>query len=131
MKKRRVIVIMGGPSSEHGVSLNTGKEVIKHLDRNKYEVDSIIVPRKGNWFFPRARMNGAVVFIAMHGEFGEDGILQGLLESSRLPYTGSGVLASALGMDKLRQAVLFRQAGLVVPEFAVIKKQDWLILKKE
>jgi len=58
-----------------------------------------------------------VIFIAMHGEFGEDGTVQGLRESVGIPYTGFGVLASALGMDKPRSLAMFREAGLSVPDF--------------
>lgn len=66
-----------------------------------------------------------VVFIAMHGQFGEDGTVQGLLDSIGIPYTGSGVLASALGMDKPRTAAVFRQAGLRVPDFFVVTRSRW------
>jgi len=121
---------MGGPSSEHEVSLNTGKEIVKHLDRHKYNIGSIVIPKKGSWFFPKPIASGVIVFIAMHGEFGEDGTVQGLLESRGIPYTGSGILASALGMDKPRQAALFHQAGLKVPEFIVLQKSDWRKNKK-
>ena len=56
MKKRKIIVLMGGPSSEHEVSLNTGKEIIKHLDRKKYAVGSVVVPKSGRWFLPKFRL---------------------------------------------------------------------------
>lgn len=161
MKKKKIIVLMGGPSSEHEVSLNTGKEVIRNLDRHKYVADPVVITRDGNWLMPTGKktLSGKTavipkkggrtlvlarqlalkkvkakkldaVFIAMHGEFGEDGTIQGLLESYGIPYTGSGILASALGMDKPRQAVLFRQAGLKVPEFIVLQKSEWRKNKK-
>lgn len=66
-----------------------------------------------------------VALIAMHGEFGEDGTLQGLLESVGIPYTGSGVLASALGMDKPHAAAVFRNAGLLVPDFLTMNRREW------
>ena len=155
MKKRRILVFMGGPSSEHEVSLNTGKEVIKNLDKQKYIAEPVVITKNGKWLMPPVKrlllensvlssgagkslilaepqalkkmnyMKPDAVFIAMHGEFGEDGTVQGLLESFGIPYTGSGILASSLGMDKPRQSALFRQAGLDIPYFIVAQKDEW------
>lgn len=139
---------MGGPSGEHEVSLHTGKEIIKNLDAKKFEVHPVVVTKKGKWLLPaqsRKLLSSKktkalvpigeahalkkiesekpdVVFIAMHGTYGEDGTLQGLLESIGIPYTGSGVLASSLGMDKPRASAVFEKAGLLVPAFTVIEK---------
>lgn len=146
------MVFMGGPSGEHEVSLNTGKEILKNLDPKKYEASPVVITKKGEWLLPiqsqkllappakkispMAERRGLarletkkpdVVFIAMHGTYGEDGTLQGLLESVGIPYTGSGVLASALGMDKPRASAVFEKAGLLVPPSVVInkKKAGW------
>ena len=144
---------MGGPSAEHEVSLKTGRKIIETLDQTKYLVKPVVVTKERRWLTPpletfllkasppaetalvsleenRAleaiKHQGVdVVFIAMHGEFGEDGIVQGLLETIGLPYTGSGVLASALGMDKPRSLAIFRDAGLTVADFLIIKKDEW------
>lgn len=109
---------MGGPPPEHEVSLNTGKEVCANLNTEKYLVSPLVIPKNGKWNLPRVKPD--VAFIAMHGAYGEDGTIQGLLETAKIPYTGSGVLASALGMNKPRSCAIFREAGLNVPEFKVI-----------
>lgn len=139
-------MFMGGPSGEHEVSLNTGKEIMKNLDPKKYDAHPVVVTKNGEWLLPaqspkllaastkKVRLlkepqgleriesrKPDAVFIAMHGAYGEDGTLQGILESAGIPYTGSGVLASALGMDKPRASAVFEKAGLLVPPFRVIK----------
>ena len=122
-KKIKVAVLMGGKSPEHDISLLSGKEVIKNLDSNKYQVVSIVIDRNGkNLKFKIENLKFDLAFIAMHGPFGEDGTIQGLLELMGKHYTGSGVLASALGMDKIYSRKLFTQANLKTPKFVVIKK---------
>lgn len=135
-KKLRVAVLMGGPSAEHEVSLNTGQEIIKHLDPQKYHPEPIFITKKGRWMFDAASYNEKkaleklrfrkpdVAFIAMHGTYGEDGTIQGLLETIGLPYTGSGIFASALGMDKPRANAIFQNAGLNVPKFELISRNE-------
>jgi len=120
-KKIKVLILMGGPSSEHKVSLASAKNVIEALDRKKYIVKPILIPKNGRFpVLPKAD----VVFIAMHGAYGEDGTIQGLLEALDIPYTGSGILASALAMDKPRASVIFREGGLNVPDFVVLTKNN-------
>lgn len=120
-KKLKVLILGGGPSSEHEVSLKTAAMVAKHLDKKKYEPILETVQKTGIWF-PRQKAD--VVFIAMHGEFGEDGKVQKILEMAGLPYTGSGVLASTLGMDKQASLGIFRDKGLNVPAFEVFTKRE-------
>lgn len=96
MNKLRVAVLMGGESTEREISLISGKGVIENLDRKKYEVEGVILPEEKEKLFNKFD----VVFIAMHGIGGEDGKVQGFLETMGLKYTGCGVLASAIGMDK-------------------------------
>ena len=85
-----------------------------------------LVPRAEDQALREMRSGGVhAVFIAMHGEFGEDGTVQGLLEAMSIPYTGSGVLASALGMDKPRAYAVFRDAGIRVPDFLVLDRKHW------
>lgn len=108
----RVAVLKGGPSTEREVSLVSGRECAKALRAAGYEVEEIDA---GVDLASRlADASPEVVFNALHGRFGEDGCVQGLLEWCRLPYTHSGVLASALAMDKLRTKDVYRQAGLPV-----------------
>lgn len=126
-KKINVAVLMGGKSAEHEISLISGAEVVKNLDHGKYEVFPIVIPKTGpNWPIGKQFKNDKidVVFIAMHGPNGEDGTIQGFLELIGVPYTGSGVLASALGMDKIYSRNLFIQSGLDVPKTVVLKKGE-------
>jgi D-alanine-D-alanine ligase len=96
MAKLRVGVLMGGESSEREVSLMTGREMIKNLDRSKYDVVAIELSKGSNNFDKKMD----VALIALHGKGGEDGVIQGYLETLGIKYTGCGVLASAVGMDK-------------------------------
>ncbi len=141
MPHLRVAVISGGTSSEHDVSLSSGKMVMAHLDAKRYAVESVRIGKDGRWRFSRLsrrldvgesfqelrRRRFDVAFIALHGPFGEDGHMQALLESIRLPYTGSGVLASALAMDKEKTNVFARSAGLEVPSFLAFDARRWRV----
>jgi D-alanine-D-alanine ligase len=95
MNKLKVAVLMGGNSTEREVSLMSGREVINNLNKEKYEVIEVVVPEE----LEKVKKVD-VAFLALHGKGGEDGIIQGYLESLGIKYTGCGVLASALGMDK-------------------------------
>lgn len=95
-KKLKVGVVMGGNSSEREVSLLTGKEMVLHLNKEKYEVITIDFPKDLNKID-----NCDVALLALHGKGGEDGQIQGYLETKNIKYTGSGILASAVGMDKM------------------------------
>src|SRR3989338_2734354 len=132
-KKLKVAVLMGGKSAEHEISLISGREVAKNLNPKKYQVLPIIISRNGTSFqlnnkkYPLGQLsivNCQLFFIAMHGPYGEDGTIQGFLELIGLPYTGSGVLASALGMDKISSRKLFTHAGLKVPNYLVLREPD-------
>ncbi len=104
---------MGGKSAEREVSFKTGQAIIKNLDRKKYTVTGVEMSLRGDFSLPEGT---DLVFIALHGPWGEDGTVQGILELKGIPYTGSGVLASALGMNKLVSKALFSQAGLTIPK---------------
>ncbi|CAK0760512.1 D-alanine--D-alanine ligase B [Gammaproteobacteria bacterium] len=114
----RVAVLMGGQSGERAVSLNSGGAVLAALLRRK--VDAIGIDAGRDVLDQLARGNFDRVFIALHGRGGEDGTLQGGLEILGLPYTGSGVLGSALGMDKCRAKQLWAGVGLPTPAFRVL-----------
>ncbi|CUH80284.1 D-alanine--D-alanine ligase [Tritonibacter multivorans] len=118
----KVVVLMGGPSAEREVSLSTGRGCAEALRGEGYEVVELdagadLVDRLGE-------IKPDVVFNALHGRWGEDGCVQGILEWLRIPYTHSGVLASALAMDKERSKVAFRAAGLPVCESRIVTKED-------
>lgn len=128
-KKLKIGVLMGGASAEHEVSLATGWNVMDNLDRSKYEPFAIRITRKKEWFVrgrktteAKALANCNVVFNALHGTFGEDGKVQALLEYFEKKYTGSGITASAIAIDKLRSREMFKMAGLQVPKTLKIRK---------
>ena len=105
----KVAVLMGGPSAEREISLISGKAVLAAL-REK-DVDAHAFDPTERELFELEREGFARVFIALHGRFGEDGTVQGALEVLRIPYTGSGVMASALSMDKWRTKLVWDAAG--------------------
>lgn len=116
----KVGVIMGGISSEREVSLATGNEIINNLDRNKYEVIPVLIDSKTELI---QKIQGVdVAFLALHGQFGEDGTVQSILEALNIPYTGCGVLSSAICMDKDISKRLLRDSG--------INTADWFLVKK-
>ena len=116
---KRIGVIMGGPSSEREVSLNSGRGILAALRQKGY--DAVAIDWKGG----RPTICGAqlrrekidVAWIALHGTYGEDGCVQGLLECYQVPYTGSGVLASALAMDKVATRRIFDQESIESPRW--------------
>lgn len=117
----RVAVLYGGRSAERSVSLKSGKAVLDALQ--SAGVDAYGIDAGADLATRLTAERPDRVFIALHGRGGEDGSLQGLLESLQLPYTGSGVMASALGMDKLRTKLIWQSLGLATPAYAVLRDQ--------
>jgi D-alanine-D-alanine ligase len=147
----RVNVLMGGPSAEHEVSLNSAFGIITNLDRSKYSIRAVFISKSKEFFFrdiPEHTLSfnelinlqnykgpfllsdskpiwegcGVVFLGALHGSFGEDGTIQGALDAMNLPYTGSGVTASALAMNKILSKFIYIQNGLTVPPFSIFGK---------
>ncbi|WP_305041626.1 D-alanine--D-alanine ligase [Geoalkalibacter sp.] len=120
LKQRQIAVLMGGLSGERDVSLRTGAAVLKALQTRGYRCQGIDVNRD---LARQLRDSGAeVAFIALHGRFGEDGTVQGLLELMDIPYTGSGVLASSLAMDKVATKKMLIYHDLPTPGFEVYRR---------
>jgi D-alanine-D-alanine ligase len=119
MSSGRVAVLMGGPSAEREISLISGKAVLAAL-RSK-GVDAHAFDPAERDLFELKRDGFARAFIALHGRFGEDGTVQGALEVLGVPYTGSGVMASALAMDKWRTKLVWDASGIPTPRFAMLK----------
>lgn len=124
--KLKVAVLYGGRSGEHEISIRSANAIMDAMDRSKYEVLPYFISKEGKWS-PRAILpepGGApeidVVLPALHGTFGEDGTVQGLLELADLPYVGAGVLASSVSMDKEVMKRLCRERGLPVVEYVVL-----------
>lgn len=113
---------MGGMSAEREVSLSSAKGIIKTLSERGYKVTPVDVGRDVAQLL--AEIKPDVVFNALHGTYGEDGCIPGLLEIMGIPYTHSGVLASAIGMDKPRSKAVFKQAGIHCAEDMIICKSD-------
>lgn len=151
MSKKKIIVVMGGPSEEHQVSLKTGLEVLTHVDREKYTVSALVIDHKKRFYFAKESEGvsleelqapekaerfrgpyapqGAVsiwsdcelAYLALHGEFGEDGRFQGYLETIGIPYTGCDVFSSAVGMHKTAAKKLFESSGIPTPPYSVYR----------
>ncbi|CAM3087437.1 D-alanine--D-alanine ligase [Streptobacillus ratti] len=119
----RIGVIYGGISTEREVSINTGKQIIANLDKEKYEVVEIEIVKKED-IFKIVNLNLDFAYIALHGEFGESGDVQAILETAGIKYSGSGILSSAICMDKDITKVLVKNAGVRVINGICIKKGE-------
>jgi D-alanine-D-alanine ligase len=151
--KLRVGVIYGGRSGEHEVSVVSAASIFKHLDRNRFQPVPIRIGKDGRWVLdekeptaltagdveagapvgalqvtePTAAISGGidVVFPILHGPYGEDGTVQGLLELANVPYVGAGVLGSALGMDKAVSKSVFAANGLPIVPYLTVTTRQW------
>jgi len=165
VKKTRVIILFGGRSAEHEISILSARNVLAALDRQRFEPVLIGIDRAGRWHQesertlagatgdPRALAldpaapavgieeglvprgadpaDDVVVFPVLHGTFGEDGTIQGLLELADIPYVGAGVLGSAAGMDKDIMKSLFRAAALPMVKHVTFLRSEWEASKKK
>jgi D-alanine-D-alanine ligase len=118
--KKIVAVLMGGPSSEREISLRSGRAVCEALKGTEYE--PVAIDTVDEWLDELSSIKPQVAFIALHGKFGEDGTVQALLEELKMPYTGSGVQASRLAMDKASSVKIFKAAGIPTPEYMIARK---------
>ncbi len=144
---RRVAVLMGGPSREHGISRKSGAAVSQALGTRGLDVLPVTIEQDGRWLLPggaaplltsgeapetglrRVAEHGGhvdAVFVALHGPWGEDGTVQGVLETAGIPYTGSGVAASALAMDKERTKEVLCHHGIRTPAWRSVGRGDEL-----
>lgn len=123
MKQKKIAVVLGGPSKEREVSLKTGEAIYQALLSKNYNV--VKLDLQPDNFASQLRENHIdVVFNAVHGLYGEDGSMQGLLDMLGIKYTGSGVLASALAMDKIMSKRIFIAENILTPEFLIVRKKD-------
>ncbi len=153
--KPLVIVLMGGPSAEHEVSLRSGQEMLIHMDKSKYRTRAVVISKEKLFYytdigehFPAPRSFCApdsspvfkgpfkpfqseevwdscdAVLLALHGTFGEDGTIQGFLETLGLPYSGSGVHSSAVAMNKITSKFLYEKAGLTVTPYSIFGRNN-------
>lgn len=128
----KIAVIYGGISTEHDVSIKSAKNVINNIDTNKYDVTPILIAKDGSWY-----KNGKlskniieelkkvdVVFPILHGKFGEDGTVQGMLEMHKIPYVGCNVLASSICMDKIYTKIILDKAKIKQANYIYIKDEN-------
>lgn len=158
MSRLRVLVFMGGYSTEHDVSVSSGTGVIRAMDESRYNVHPVLIQKDGTWIWssrelspyqknnfsenyfhslegPSARKeknpslaelpSADMAFLALHGKWGEDGHIQALLENWNIPYTGCGLLASALAMDKVLCKAAYSAAGISTPPYRVLFRGDF------
>jgi D-alanine-D-alanine ligase len=124
--KTNVAVVYGGRTGEHEISHRSAKSIIEAMDAEKYKVLHYVISKVGKWsprpILPEPGGNPGidVVFPALHGTFGEDGTVQGLLELADLPYVGAGVMASSISMDKEMMKRVAKERGLPVVEYRVV-----------
>lgn len=121
-KYGRVAVLMGGTAAEREISLKSGTAV--HQALKEQGIDAVAIDITGNPIDELTKEKFDRVFNVIHGRGGEDGVLQGILETLGLPYTGSGVMASALTMDKLRTKLCWQGYGLVTPKWYLLKAEE-------
>ncbi len=123
-KLGKVAVLMGGPSSEREISLLSGNGVLAALKEKGVDAHAFDPAVHSIFDLPKEKFER--VFIALHGRFGEDGTVQGVLETLKIPYTGSGVMASALAMDKWRTKLIWQAAGIPTPRYHLLTADtDW------
>lgn len=128
-KKLKVGVLFGGKSAEHEISIRSAKNILAALDRSKYAVTSTKIPKTGRFDLNLVKKFD-VIFPVLHGPFGEDGSMQGLLKQADVPFVGPGVLGSAVGMDKDVMKRLFRDAGVPIGKFLVFSKGEKISFKE-
>jgi D-alanine-D-alanine ligase len=121
--KKTIALLAGGISSEREVSLNSGQQVYEALDKAKYDVRRYDPQTELPKLVAEASQIDAALVI-LHGPYGEDGTIQGLLELLDIPYQGAGVLGSALAMNKLAAKQMYEKAGLPVPDYAVVMRES-------
>jgi D-alanine-D-alanine ligase len=149
MKRKRVAVVMGGVSPEHDISVRSGGTILAHLDSERFEAMAAKIGRDGAWCLAEgiqdpedlARLSGNlrpeqaltrlvdwnvnVAFLALHGPCGEDGSIQGFFQSAGIPYTGSGVEASAACMNKNLTKILVERCGVRLPPAMLLSRREW------
>lgn len=138
--KKHVLVLMGGMSAEYDISMLSGQNVLEHIDDSEHKVTPVEITRDGEWLFPESdgefmdisaavpklrELHPDCIFIALHGPFGEDGRIQGMLDLLGIPYTGSGCAASALAMDKERSKAVIEHAGFQVAKDTRFTHKQW------
>ena len=127
--KNLIVVLLGGLSEERKISFLTGKACSSALRKKNYKV--IELDAKDHFANKLRKIKPKIVFNALHGKYGEDGFVQGILESMKIPYTHSGVFSSSLAMDKELSRIIFKKNKIKVPKYLLLKKNYKESLKKK
>ncbi|MEX2029290.1 MAG: D-alanine--D-alanine ligase family protein [Candidatus Paceibacterota bacterium] len=127
--KLKIGVLFGGKSAEHEVSLQSARNVINGLDKSKYSITPVKINKNGRFSFSGLKKFD-LIFPVLHGPFGEDGSIQGLLKLAGVPFVGAGVLGSAVGMDKDIMKKLLRDAGIPMGKFITIRSGEKINFNK-
>lgn len=144
---KKIAIICGGPSHEHEVSLNSTQSILSNINSSKYDISVLYISKKlecilfkpnlENFFIPtnkkstdlfaalKSISNFDLAFLAVHGEFGEDGVLQDILEIFQIPYTGSDAFSSHLSMDKYRTNLIIKELDVLIPKTQLVKLKDF------
>jgi D-alanine-D-alanine ligase len=156
-RKIKVVLLFGGRSAEHEISLISAGAIYKNLDKSLYDVASVYINKKGDWRIvpsplipreilaqgrfssflpwtspaPGESLDADIFFPVLHGPYGEDGTIQGLLEMSDMPYVGAGVMSSAVSMDKVSMKALFVSKNLPVVHYIALLETEWLSRKDD
>jgi len=132
MLRKKIAILRGGPSAEYEVSLKTGETILNNLSEDKYDLFDVCITREGDWYFRGIKTKPSevlkqidVVVNAMHGQYGEDGKIQRILETFGVPYTGSQSIPSAFAMNKVLAKQEFKKAGIKVPIDLVLEKDKY------
>ena len=120
--KNSIVVLMGGISGERKISFLSGKSCSRALIKKGYKVKEI--DAKGSFVEKIKKINPKVVFNALHGKYGEDGFVQAILETMKVPYTHSGILSSSLAMDKVKSRIIFKKNKIRVPKYFLLRKEN-------
>lgn len=133
---KKVGIIYGGTSTEHDISIMSANSVIENLNKEKYEIFPIYIDKEGKWYKHLDKNKELienlqeylkkldVIFPVLHGKYGEDGTIQGMLEMLNVPYVGCKVLASSIGMDKVYTKIVFEKAGIPQTPYIYIQKKN-------
>lgn len=131
-KKLNLGIIFGGTNTEHEVSIVSARSIINNLNPNKYSLSKIKIEKDGTWNINGSRQPTPpnwkklnIVFPILHGPFGEDGTIQGMLELAQTPYVGCGVLSSAICMDKVIQKQICSTVSIPIPKYAWTTTHNW------
>ena len=127
--KKLIVVLLGGMSGERKISFLTGRACFNSLKKKGYKVQTL--DAKDNFISKLKKLKPKLVFNALHGKYGEDGFVQSILESLKIPYTHSGVISSSLAMDKELSRLIFIKNKIKVPKYFLLEKNKKKIFKQK